>query len=115
MLDVGTGRFHVADAPAPNLSWAELASKASADGRLAELKVAHEFQAPPTFPFGCHLAVVEVDTETGKVERPGSSRWTTPGRSIDPLIADGQVHGGIASAWGRRSTRRSCTERTAIR
>ena len=58
VLDVGLGRFHVAGAPQPALSWAELAERTSADGRLDELKAQHEFQAPPTFPFGVHIAVV---------------------------------------------------------
>ena len=101
VLDLGTGTFHVADAPKPSLSWAELASKASADGRLGELKVAHEFQAPPTFPFGCHLAVVEVDTETGKVELTRYVAVDDAGTLINPLVADGQVHGGIAFGVGQ--------------
>ena len=101
VLDHGTGTFHVVDAPQPALSWAELASKASAAGRLGELKVAHEFQAPPTFPFGCHLAVVEVDTETGKVELSRYVAVDDAGTLINPLVADGQVHGGIAFGVGQ--------------
>lgn len=101
VLDVETGSFHVADVPRPALSWAELASQASADGRLAELKAAHEFQAPPTFPFGCHLAVVEVDTETGKVELVRHVAVDDAGTLINPLVADGQVHGGIAFGVGQ--------------
>ena len=52
----------------PSLDWAELASRAAGDGKLEELKAQHEFGAPPTFPFGAHIAVVEVDTETGVVD-----------------------------------------------
>jgi CO/xanthine dehydrogenase Mo-binding subunit len=101
VLDLGTGSFHVADVPQPSLSWAELASRASADGRLGELRIAHEFQAPPTFPFGCHLAVVEVDTETGKVELSRYVAVDDAGTLINPLVADGQVHGGIAFGVGQ--------------
>jgi len=101
VLDVGSGSFHVADAPTPSLSWAELATKASADGRLGELRVAHEFQAPPTFPFGCHLAVVEVDTDTGKVELVRFVAVDDAGTLVNPLVADGQVHGGIAFGVGQ--------------
>jgi carbon-monoxide dehydrogenase large subunit len=100
-LDVGTGSFHVADAAQPSLSWAELAAKASADGRLGELRIAHEFQAAPTFPFGCHLAVVEVDTESGKVELVRYVAVDDAGTLINPLVADGQVHGGIAFGVGQ--------------
>ena len=101
VLDVDVGSFHVADAPRPALSWAELAAKASADGRLGELRVAHEFQAPPTFPFGCHLAVVEVDVETGKVELVRHVAVDDAGTLVNPLVADGQVHGGIAFGVGQ--------------
>jgi carbon-monoxide dehydrogenase large subunit len=101
VLDVGTGSFHVTGAPTPSLSWAELASKASADGRLGELKVAQTFQAPPTYPFGCHLAVVEVDTETGKVELVRYVAVDDAGTLVNPLVADGQVHGGIAFGIGQ--------------
>ena len=101
VLDVETGRFHVADVPTPALSWAELASKASADGRLGELRVAHEFQAAPTFPFGCHLAVVEVDTDTGRVELVRHVAVDDAGTLVNPLVAEGQVHGGIAFGVGQ--------------
>ena len=101
VLDLDAGSFHVADAPTPSLSWAELASKASADGRLGELKVAHEFQAAPTYPFGCHLAVVEVDTDTGKVELVKYVAVDDAGTLVNPLVADGQVHGGIAFGVGQ--------------
>ncbi|HEY1317564.1 MAG TPA: xanthine dehydrogenase family protein molybdopterin-binding subunit [Gaiella sp.] len=101
VLDAESGSFHVADAPTPALSWPELASKASADGRLGELKAAHEFQAAPTFPFGCHLAVVEVDTETAKVELVRHVAVDDAGTLVNPLVADGQVHGGIAFGVGQ--------------
>ena len=101
VLDVETGSFHVADTPTPALSWAELASKASADGRLGELRAAREFQAAPTFPFGCHLAVVEVDTDTGKVELLRHVAVDDAGTLINPLVAEGQVHGGIAFGVGQ--------------
>jgi carbon-monoxide dehydrogenase large subunit len=101
VLDVGRGSFHVAGTPEPSLSWAELASKAAADARLGELKISQEFGAPPSFPFGIHLAVVEVDTETGKVELRRHVAVDDAGTLINPLIADGQVHGGIAFGVGQ--------------
>ena len=101
VLDTGLGRFHVAGTPDAGLSWAELASRAAADGRLAELKVAQEFQAPPTFPFGTHIAVVEVDVETGRVELKRLVAVDDAGTLINPLIAEGQVHGGVATGVGQ--------------
>ncbi len=68
VLDLEAGRFHVAGAPEPGLTWSELAGALNESGRLAELRLEVDFQAPqPTFPFGAHVAVVEVDTETGAV------------------------------------------------
>ena len=95
VLDAGLGRFHVIGTPQPALSWAELAERAAADGRLEELKAQHDFKAPPTFPFGVHVAVVEVDVETGKVELRRLVAVDDAGTLVNPLIAEGQVHGGV--------------------
>ena len=54
------------------------------------------YTAQPTFPFGAHLAVVEVDTETGKVTLVRHVSVDDAGRVLNPLIAEGQRHGGIA-------------------
>jgi carbon-monoxide dehydrogenase large subunit len=97
VLDPAVGRLHVAGAPVRGISWADLASRASADDRLAELRAEHEFQAAPSFPFGAHVAVVEVDTETGRVELRRLVAVDDAGTLINPLIAQGQVHGGIAA------------------
>jgi aerobic carbon-monoxide dehydrogenase large subunit len=97
VLDLAVGRLHVAGDPSIGVSWADLASRASADERLAELKATHEFQAAPSFPFGAHVAVVEVDTETGRVELRRLVAVDDAGTLINPLIAEGQVHGGIAA------------------
>jgi carbon-monoxide dehydrogenase large subunit len=53
---------------------------------------------PPncTFPFGTHVAVVEIDPETGEVDLRRYVAVDDVGRVINPLIVDGQVHGGIA-------------------
>ena len=97
VLDEGTGRLHVAGAPATGLSWKELAARAEADGRLGDLKAEHEFHAGPTFPFGVHVAVVEVDTETGAVELQRLVAVDDAGTLINPIVVEGQVHGGIAT------------------
>jgi carbon-monoxide dehydrogenase large subunit len=98
VLDVEEGRFHVAGAPRPALSWGELAGRLAGKGRLAELSAEVDFQAAqPTFPFGAHLAVVEVDTETGAVELARMVALDDAGRIVNPLIVEGQVHGGLAA------------------
>jgi carbon-monoxide dehydrogenase large subunit len=98
VLDVDAGAFHVVGAPRPSLSWAELASRLEERGQLGELRAEHDF-APgvPTFPFGAHVAVVEVDTETGAVELRRLVAVDDAGRIINPVIAQGQVHGGVAT------------------
>jgi aerobic carbon-monoxide dehydrogenase large subunit len=78
-------------------AWAELAARAAAAGRLGELKAVHEFTSPPSFPFGAHLAVVEVDVETGKVELLRLVAVDDGGTVINPLVVEGQVHGGVAT------------------
>lgn len=96
VLDQALGSFHVTGTPDPSLSWAELATRAAGDGRLNELKASDEFAGHPTFPFGTHIAVVEVDTETGQVELQRMVCVDDAGALINPLIAEGQVHGGVA-------------------
>lgn len=53
---------------------------------------------PPncTFPFGTHICVVEVDTETGEIELKRYVAVDDVGNVVNPLIVDGQIHGGIA-------------------
>jgi carbon-monoxide dehydrogenase large subunit len=98
VLDAATGTFHVAGAPQTSLSWTELAERASGDGRLDELQAETDFKADgPTFPFGAHVAVVEVDLETGAVELLRLVAVDDAGHIVNPLIAEGQVHGGIAT------------------
>lgn len=98
VLDVAAGRFHVAGAPEPGLGWDQLAAEMAGAGRLEELAAETDFQAAqPTFPFGAHVAVVEVDTETGSVELLRLVAVDDAGRIINPLVAEGQVHGGVAA------------------
>jgi carbon-monoxide dehydrogenase large subunit len=98
VLDLDRGAFHVAGAPGRALSWAELASHADEQGRLGELAVQTDFRpSQPTFPFGAHVAVVAVDTETGAVCLQRLVAVDDAGTLINPLVADGQVHGGLAA------------------
>jgi carbon-monoxide dehydrogenase large subunit len=98
VLDLALGRFHVAGAPEPALSWGDLASELDSNDRLSELAAETDFQAAqPTFPFGAHVAVVEVDTETGAVELIRMVAVDDAGTIINPLVAEGQVHGGVAA------------------
>ena len=90
------GRVGVAGVPSQALTWAELARSAAADGG-EPLAAAHDFrQEGATFPFGAHVAVVEVDAETGRVEPVRHIAVDDCGRVLNPLLVAGQQHGGIA-------------------
>src|SRR5438445_81250 len=54
-----------------------------------------------TFPFGAHLAVVEVDAETGEVRLRNYYAVDDCGRVLNPMLVDGQIHGGLAQGIGQ--------------
>jgi carbon-monoxide dehydrogenase large subunit len=54
-----------------------------------------------TWPFGTHIAVVEIDEETGVVELVRYVAVDDVGKKINPMIVDGQLHGGIAQGVGQ--------------
>ncbi len=54
-----------------------------------------------TYPFGCHIAIVEVDKETGKVDLKRFIAVDDVGNVINPMIVDGQIHGGLAQGIGQ--------------
>jgi carbon-monoxide dehydrogenase large subunit len=94
VLDKDRGTFHVVGTPARAVSWGELATRRKADGGLA---VAERFTSGgATFPFGAHIAVVEVDTDTGKVTHLRHFACDDAGTVLNPLLLEGQIHGGIA-------------------
>jgi carbon-monoxide dehydrogenase large subunit len=92
VIDTVRGAFHVAGSPAPARTWSELLVGASIS-LDAEVDYVPE---GATFPFGTHVCVVEVDTETGAVGVMRHIACDDAGTIINPLIVDGQVHGGIA-------------------
>ena len=113
VLDTAAGRFHVAGTPAVGRGWADvLAATATAaaaaddgggdgDGRGdadgGGLRAELDFTATQaTYPFGAHVAVVEVDTETGDARLLRLVACDDAGRVLNPLLTEGQRHGGIA-------------------
>lgn len=96
VLDTERGEFHVAGTPARSVGWTDVAARFAADeghALLAEHDVAPE---GATFPFGAHVAVVEVDLDTGRVELARFVACDDCGRVMNPVIVAGQVHGGVA-------------------
>ncbi len=89
---VSDGVFHVAGTPAVSVTWSQVIESAEPE----HLSAIGDFaQADGTFPSGAHLAVVEVDTETGKVVLRSLVAVDDAGRILNPLLAEGQVHGGL--------------------
>ena len=60
-----------------------------------------ETSSTPSFPYGCAVCEVEVDPETGVVEVVRYTSVDDVGRAINPLIVDGQTHGGIVQGLGQ--------------
>ena len=86
------GCFHVAGTPAVTVGWAAVAAALD-----SPLSVESDFESGgQTFPFGAHVAVVEVDSETGRTELVRLVAVDDAGTVLNPLIFDGQIHGGIA-------------------
>jgi carbon-monoxide dehydrogenase large subunit len=94
-LELADGGFGVTGVPGSTVSWAQLASAAQEQGE--PLKADHDFAAGgSTFPFGAHVAVVEVDTETGLVTPVRHIAVDDCGRIMNPLLVEGQQMGGVA-------------------
>ncbi len=91
------GRLGVAGVPGAAVSWAEVAA-ATDEPLRAELD--HTTDGA-TFPFGTHICVVEVDSETGMVTLLRFVAVDDAGNLLNPLIVAGQQHGGVASGIGQ--------------
>ncbi len=98
VLDKDSASFHVSGAPAIAKTWAELAVAAKGDPDLPEglAHAAYYAVSGATFPFGAHVAVVEVDTETGQVKHLRHVACDDAGRVLNPMLLEGQIHGGVA-------------------
>ncbi|HEU5112486.1 MAG TPA: xanthine dehydrogenase family protein molybdopterin-binding subunit [Acidimicrobiia bacterium] len=101
------GSAHVAGSPEKSVDWAAIAKAAyqahtSPDDVESGLE-AHTAFSPgnATWPFGTHIAMVEVDPETGNVELLEYHGVDDCGHVINPMIVDGQIHGGIAQGIGQ--------------
>jgi carbon-monoxide dehydrogenase large subunit len=101
------GRVGIVGAPDRSYTWADLATVASDPSRLPEgvdpgLRANHDFDGGGnTYPFGAHVAVVEVDAETGRVQVLRHVAVDDCGRIINPMLVEGQQHGGIAQGMAQ--------------
>ena len=101
------GRIAVAGAPAAGKTFAEVAAYAHRPVKLPaglEPGLSEEaFFEPPnnTYPFGCHIALLEVDRDTGEPRLLRMVAVDDAGNLINPLIVEGQIHGGLAQGIGQ--------------
>lgn len=92
-IEVVPGGLQVRGTPGSRVGWAQVAEAVGVDGLKAET----DFDLPGrTYPFGAHLAVVEVDSETGQVRLIRHVAVDDCGRILNPRLVEGQQHGGIA-------------------
>ncbi|MGE0879807.1 MAG: xanthine dehydrogenase family protein molybdopterin-binding subunit [Acidimicrobiia bacterium] len=99
VFDPSQAAFHVAGTPARTVGWADIAAHIPAGETL---KAETDFKpSQPTYPFGAHIAVVEVDPEIGKVTILRFVAADDAGTLVNPMLAAGQVHGGIGAGIGQ--------------
>lgn len=104
-VEFSAGRFTIAGTDR-SLGLFEVAAAATR-GDLPEairgpLSAVAEIATPlPTYPNGCHIAEVEIDPETGVAEIVGYGAVDDVGRVVNPMIVDGQTHGGAAQGAGQ--------------
>jgi carbon-monoxide dehydrogenase large subunit len=101
------GRVFVKGAPAKSKAFAEVSSFAYVPIPLPpglEPGLSEEAFFEPTnntYPFGCHISMVEVDRDTGELKLLRMVAIDDAGNLINPLIVEGQIHGGLAQGIGQ--------------
>ena len=99
---IANGRVGVKGNPKKSMSWGEIVLAAYTARNIPAgfepgMEATHFFEPSNfTFPFGTHIAAVEVDAETGEVKMEKYVAVDDCGNVINPMLVDGQVHGGIA-------------------
>jgi carbon-monoxide dehydrogenase large subunit len=99
---------HVAGSPDSNVPWGDIATAAYMPYKLGDSGIEGGLESsvlfdPPnaTWPFGAHLAMVEVDVDTGDVKLLRYITVDDCGNVINPMIVAGQVHGGVTQGIGQ--------------
>jgi len=97
-IDYAKGAFSITGTDR-TVSLFEVAAKAAAAGEPLDSKA--RVEVPQSFPNGCHIAEVEIDPETGIVTVAAYVAVDDCGVALDPVLVEGQVHGGIAQGIGQ--------------
>ena len=105
-IEFADGQYRVKGLPSRSLGLTEIAERAYTDRLPDDIETgleATDFFRPPDFiyPFGTHIALVEIDRETGVVALRGYYSVDDCGPRISPLLVAGQIHGGLAQGIGQ--------------
>jgi len=117
-------RFFVKGSPEKTVSFTAVAQQAAIDRSGAPVMGVGIYKAPtvmpdpkskygnisPAYPFGCHIAEVEVDPQTGQVTVTDFTAAHDVGRAINPLATEGQIQGGVAQGLGWTLTENMVTD-----
>jgi aerobic carbon-monoxide dehydrogenase large subunit len=96
-----SGDLGVAGVPDQRITWATLSQAATERGKPLSVQLDWEQEGGSTFPFGAHVSVVEVDTDTGRVTPLKHYAVDDCGRVLNPMIVAGQQHGGLAQGMSQ--------------
>jgi len=107
-IELADGTFRVKGSPDKSMTMAEISGAAHIPPQELPTDIEPgleetSFYDPENFvfPFGAHACIVDVDTETGKVEVVDYYAIDDCGPAINPMLIEGQIHGGIAHAIGQ--------------
>ncbi len=105
-IEFADGEYRVKGVPSRSLSLTEIASRAYSDRLPEDIDPgleATDFFKPPNFiyPFGTHVAVVEIERDTGIIRLREFYSVDDCGPRISPLLVEGQIHGGLAQGIGQ--------------
>jgi len=105
-IEVADGRFSVKGSPDKGMAMADIAGIAYIGAVPEGMEPGLEettFYDPENFvfPFGAHACIVDVDADTGKVTVVRYVAVDDCGRAVNPLLIDGQIHGGVAHGIGQ--------------
>ena len=99
------GNYQVKGSPTTFLSLAEIADRAYSDDLPKKIESGLEatdyFRPEVVYPFGVHIAVVEIDEETGEIRLQAYYAVDDCGPRISPSLVEGQIHGGLAQGIGQ--------------
>ena len=105
-IEFAAGEYRVKGVPSRSLGLSEIAARAYSDNLPDDIDTgleATDFFRPPDFiyPFGTHVAVVEVEKDTGLISLREFYSVDDCGPRISPLLVEGQIHGGLAQGIGQ--------------